>query len=105
MPPRARSSKGALSVVTNDTPDAAPTKPLSITEAAEQGSHRDLLVALRKRVASTVQDVNCPPRDLAALSRRLQELSKEIAALDAQAGQEAGDVVEVEDEAFDVSAV
>ena len=33
-------------------------------------------------------DPNCPPRELAALSRRLQELMKDIALIDARVKQE-----------------
>lgn len=63
--------------------ETAQKRPLSVTQAAERGSHRELLVALRDRVARSVEDPNCPPRDLAALSRRLQEIAKELAAIDA----------------------
>ena len=79
----------ALRAVGKDEKPAAPDKPLSITDAAESGEQLDLLVALRRRVAVTVEDPNCPPRDLAALSRRLQELGKEIEAIKARARQEA----------------
>jgi hypothetical protein len=72
--------------------DEVTPRKKSVTEAASTGTHRELLVALRDRVASTVADPNCPPRDLAALSRRLQEIAKEIAALDAADG---GDDVRV----------
>lgn len=82
-----------------------PPKPKTITEAAESGSQRDLLVSLRTRVAETVQDPDCPPRDLAALSRRLQELSKEIAAIDLREAQEAGGHAEVGDGEFDAAAI
>lgn len=60
----------------------------SITTAANGGDHRELLVALRSRVAKTVENPNCPPRDLAALSRRLIEINKEIEAIDAKAAEE-----------------
>lgn len=75
-----------LRVVAPDEKPAAkkPVKRLTITQAAADGSIRDQLVALRERVAKTVEDPNCPPRDLAALSRRLMEITKEIAAIDAQ---------------------
>ncbi|AVO21607.1 terminase small subunit [Mycobacterium phage MooMoo] len=63
--------------------------PLSVEEAAASGSHRDLLVAMRERIAKTVADPNCPPRDLASLSRRLQDIAKEIDVLDLRAKQEA----------------
>jgi hypothetical protein len=65
-----------------DDERAQPAKPLSVTKAAKTGDRRKLLVSLRDRVALTVEDPNCPPRDLAALSRRLQELSREIAVID-----------------------
>ena len=59
-----------------------PSKPrkLTVSQAAASGDHRDLLVAMRERVAKTVSDPECPPRDLAALTRRLQDIAKEIEA-------------------------
>jgi len=60
---------------------------------------------MRDRIAKTVEDPNCPPRDLAALTRRLIEIAREIEALDAAAEQEASESVDVADEDFDVSAV
>lgn len=65
--------------------------PKSVNEAAEGGDQLELLIALRRRVATAVQDPNCPPRDLAALSRRLQEIGKEISALELKAKQEAAE--------------
>ncbi len=71
---------------------AADEKPrqrrLTITEAAASGTMREQLVALRERIAKTVEDVNCPPRDLAALSRRLMEITKEIDSIDSRAREE-----------------
>lgn len=84
---------------------AAPAVPLTVTEAAERGTQRDLLVALRSRIAKTVESPDTPPRDLAALSKRLTDLSKEIAALDARAEGEGAAGVEVGDAAFDPQAV
>jgi hypothetical protein len=71
-------------------PGEKPASPrrLTVTEAAESGSVREQLVALRERLAKTVEDPNCPPRDLASLSRRLMELTKEIAAIDARSSEE-----------------
>ena len=77
----------------------ARAKKLTITQAAAEGSVRDQLVALRERVAKTVEDPNCPPRDLAALSRRMMELTKEIEAIDVQE-READDDEAVPDEAW-----
>lgn len=84
-----------------------PALQRTIVEAAEDGDHRELLVAMRRRVASTVQDPNCPPRDLAALTRRLQEIGKEIEALDAKAKQEATEDGEgrTPDEEWDSEAI
>ena len=55
---------------------------LTITEAAEKGTLRQQMVALRERIATTVDDPDCPARELASLSRRLLEISKEIEAID-----------------------
>lgn len=81
-------------------PGETPKRKLTITEAAGKGSHRELLEALRERVAAAVEDPNCPPRDLAALSRRLQEIAKEIAAIDAKADEEGGAGVQTPDEGW-----
>ncbi len=79
-----------LRVVTPDDKPAAPKK-LTITQAAAEGTIRQQLCALRERVAKTVEDPNCPPRDLAALSRRLMEITKEIASIDAQEAEHGED--------------
>jgi hypothetical protein len=55
-------------------------------DAASHGSHRELLIALRSRLAKTIQDENTPPRDLASLSLRLLAIAKEIEALNAAEG-------------------
>ena len=67
-----------------DGESAPPRPPLTVTDAADTGTRRDLLVALRSRIATTVEDPNTPARDLAALSRRLLEIAREIEALDAR---------------------
>ncbi len=96
--------KSNLSVVTAETP-APPKKLMTVEQAAKSGTHLDLLEAMGARIASAVSDVNCPPRDLAALTRRLQEIAKEISAIDAAAKQEADENDEVADEAFDTEAL
>ena len=86
--------------------EKAPRKPVAktVTKAASDGSRRDLLVAMRARVATAVEDPNTPARDLAALTRRLMEIAKDIDALDAKdAGEATG--AEVTDAEFDASAV
>lgn len=84
----AAARKKPLRVVALDETAPAKSRTLSVTQAAKSGTVREQLVALRDRVAKTVEDPNCPPRDLAALSRRLMELTKEIAAIDVQAAED-----------------
>lgn len=75
-------------------------KKLTVAQAAATGDHRALLVAMRERIAATVSNADCPPRDLAALTRRLQDIAKEIEAIDLRAkeeGADADDAAEDED--------
>ena len=73
-------------------PDERPVaaRKLTVTQAAAEGTIREQLVSLRERVAKAVEDPNCPARDLASLSRRLMEIAKEIAAIDAADAEESG---------------
>jgi len=91
MPRKATS----LSVVKPGDAPKAPAKPLTVAEAAATGDHRSLLVAMRERIARAVADPNCPPRDLAALTRRLQDIAKEIEAIDLRAKEEGADASDV----------
>ena len=59
-------------------------RPLSVASAAARGE-RELLVALRGRLADAIQD--CHARDLAPLTRRLLEVSKELTDFDLRAAQ------------------
>ncbi len=86
--------------------EKAPTRRvLSITEAAASGDQLGLLIAMRTRVATSVEDPNCPPRDLAALTRRLQDIGRDIEALEAKARQEAAEDVEHADEDWSAEAL
>ncbi len=84
-----------------------PAPKKTVAEAAASGSHRDLLVAMRERIAKTVSDPNCPPRDLAALTRRLQDIAKEIEGIDLRARQESKEDGDgnAPDEAWDEEAL
>ena len=99
-----RTRKPNLSVVKPGDPPPEPKKTMTLEDAAKSGTHRDLLVAMRDRIATAVQDPNCPPRDLAALTRRLNEIAKDIRALDLAAKQEADEEVP-DDEEFDAASV
>ena len=94
----------ALRAVSSDE-KAPPKAPKNIVEAADDGSARDLLVALRTRIARTLDEPNCPARDQASLSRRLLEIRREIEAIDVAAAQEAAEGADVDDEAFDAEAL
>jgi hypothetical protein len=61
-------------------------KPMGVVAAATSGTHQELLDALRVRLAKAMEDPIAHPRDLAALSRQLLEISKELHA--ATAGTE-----------------
>lgn len=76
---------------------------MSVTEAAESGTYRDLLVALRDRIATTIDD-GCAARDLVGLSKRLVDLTAELRALDlAEDEDKRLRLVPNADESFDAS--
>lgn len=87
-----------------------PTKPKvapqqTVAQAAASNDHRALLVAMRDRIASTISKPDCPPRDLASLTRRLQDIAKEIEVLDLRAKEDGADADDVaEDEALTAEA-
>lgn len=66
-----------LAVVDESTP--APRRK-SVSQAARSGDRLELMRALRDKIASEITS-GVAPRDLASLSRRLIELSKEIESL------------------------
>lgn len=98
MPPRK-----PLRAVGADEAPPAPPKRHTVTSAASEGTRRDLLVAMRSRVATAVEDPNTPARDLAALTRRLMEIAKDIEALDAR--DQEGESGPVADDSFDSAAI
>jgi hypothetical protein len=84
---------------------ARPKPPTTVTDAAANGTPRDLLVTMRARIAEAVEDQNTPARDLAALTKRLVEVMRDIEAIDAREKQEAQRNADVIDETFDASAI
>ena len=94
-----------LELITPDTPAVKPKAgPKSVTQAADAGTTRELLVAMRARIAKAVENENTPARDLAALTKRLIEVQRDIEAWDARELEE-GERGVVADEAFDASAI
>lgn len=78
--------------------------PSTVSQAASCGTTRDLLVAMRTRIAMAVEDAETPPRDLAALTKRLVEVVRDIEAIDARE-EEVGSHAEVSDGKFDAAKV
>jgi hypothetical protein len=62
-------------------------------------------VATRDRIAVAVENQNTPARDLAALTKRLMEIARDIEAIDARAEQEAIEGGITPDEAWDAEAL
>lgn len=95
-----------LRAVAADEKAVLPAKPKTVSEAASSGTTRELLVAMRDRVAKDVQNENTAARDLAALTKRLMELVRDIEAVDARAAQEVSEGgAKVSDGVFDPKAV
>ena len=95
MPPR------RLRSVAEDEPKP---RRSSVAEAAQSGDRLELLVAMRDRIAKTISDPDCPPRDLASLTRRLQDIAKEIDVLELSGGSTSV-VSALDDESFSPSSV
>lgn len=101
--------RNTLRVVSPDeTPPAPspPPAPLTLTKAAEAGNTLAMLMAMRERIAKAVESEATPPRDLAALTKRLVEVQHEIEVLttrEGEKGQAGPDAVG--DEAFDPQAI
>lgn len=79
-----------LTVVDPSVPQPG-VRPESVSQAVTDGSPRDVNVAMQDRIARAIDADDIRGADLAALSRRLHELRKELATLDAQAREEVED--------------
>lgn len=95
--------KPLRAVAPNETALRVP--PKSITEAAADGTTRELLAAMRSRIAKAVEDPNTPARDLAALTKRLVEVVRDIEAIDAREEQEATRRDDARDGTFNTAAI
>lgn len=80
-------------------PDDRPPAPTTV-KAAAAISRVDLLRSLRDRIASDI-DEGVPARDLASLSKRLLDISKELDDLEAaENGNAVSDAAATPDEAW-----
>ena len=66
-------------------------RPPSVSAAVQGGSPRDVNIAMQDRIAKAIDSDEIRGADLAALSRRLHELRKELSAMDAQAKEASED--------------
>ena len=67
-------------------------KQKTVAQAAKSGTQRELLVAMRNQVAETIS-TGCQPRDLAALTKRLQDIAHDIDVIDARDDADAAERV------------
>lgn len=83
--------------------ETQPKRKLTVAEAAATGDQLATLIATRDRIAVAVSSDKCSPRDLAALTKRLDDIIEKIKTLE---GADAhGDDDEAIDVAFDASAI
>lgn len=79
-----------------------PDTPKTVVEAVKSGSRLELLFAMGIRVAEVIDDDKTAPRDMAALTKRMGDISVE---LDQLVGDSAGGSGSTEDEPFDASVI
>lgn len=60
------------------TAEDVPAAPMSLSDAAEHGTRLDELKAMRRILVTHMENENTLARDLAALTRQVREISKEI---------------------------
>jgi hypothetical protein len=74
--------------------DGTPSRrrPVTVKSAAESGNRRQLLIAVRNRLAADIDSPDTPPRDLAALTRRLLEVARDLELM--AAAEKADDIGE-----------
>jgi hypothetical protein len=77
----------------------------SVAEAAKGDDELDLLVAMRDRIAEQVSKPDCPPRELASLTKRLQDIARDIRQLKAIRREDSGCGSDDISDAFDASAI
>lgn len=91
----------ALRAVGKDETPPQPRK--TVAQAAKSNSRRELLESMRDRIAEAVSDPKCPHRDLASLTKRLQDISRDLEMLAAAADNQPSS--QSVDDRYDASAI
>lgn len=78
-------------------------KTQTLAQAIDGGTYLEILLAQRREMVRDVKDLTGPAK--AAMHRQIAIASKEIAALEVEAEQEAVEDAEVGDEAFDAATL
>jgi len=82
-------AKSSLRAVRPDETAPPKDEPKTVLEAAEAGDRLAELMQIRRVIARALDNENTAARDLASLSKRQIELSREIEALQRQRVEEA----------------
>lgn len=85
-----------------------PSPPMSLQEASEAGDRLEELKAMRRIIVAHIAAETTLARDLAALTRQVREMSKEIESLEARAAEERSEVDSghgTSDEAWEPKAI
>jgi hypothetical protein len=70
------------------TPGERKPRKKTVTQAAADGTHHELLVAVRSRLAAAIESPGCPAVAAAALARQISLISKELSIMDLDAGED-----------------
>lgn len=77
----------------------------SVSDAASSGDSLKILYAMRDKIAEAIDGDRCPPRDLAPLMRRLQDICEKIDSLEERAKQEGSSDNATQDTAWDPTSI
>lgn len=77
----------------------------SVLDATTDGTRMDVLIQMRKVIATALDSEKTLARDLASLSKRLMEIEADIATLQRQQSEEAAEDDAAEDEDWSEEAI
>lgn len=83
----------------------APARRQTVAEAAASGDQLATLIATKDRVATAITSPDCSPRDLAALTKRLDDIMEKIKVLSAQSETAEAEQADAASDHFDASAI